>query len=273
VIIHSNRIDGEHAMTRLHAIGILLLGAALALGLPAPPGLAGQAAGGDSCVECHSNPDFLVQNKKLYDYYQQWDTSVHSQEDVACFDCHGGNPQAEDKDGAHGDGVDESSEHSGINFKNVSNTCGHCHDEILEGFKTSQHFEHVLANKQEKQGPTCVTCHGSINVGILNVTSVKASCARCHNEETDNHPENPEKAQSVLNHFLSIHRFYRYLTTRMNPAEAKAFFSEIDVRMRKLSVTWHTFDLDAIEVATNDLLKLLKAKRDEVRIKHSRAKN
>ena len=56
----------------------------------------------DSCVDCHSDPDLLVKNKKLYDYFQEWSASVHKQEDVSCSDCHGGNPEVDDKDAAHG---------------------------------------------------------------------------------------------------------------------------------------------------------------------------
>ena len=56
-----------------------------------------------SCVDCHSNPRFMVQNKKLYDYYQGWRLSIHEQEKVTCVDCHGGNPRAADKPTAHGD--------------------------------------------------------------------------------------------------------------------------------------------------------------------------
>jgi nitrate/TMAO reductase-like tetraheme cytochrome c subunit len=271
-IIRSRRIHTRHATTRAHVIGIFLFGATLVIAWPHHEAFAQQEDANDSCVECHRNADFLVQNKKLYEYFQQWQGSIHDQEDVGCSDCHGGDPEAKDKDAAHGDGVDEASENSGIHFKNVSKTCGQCHEDILEGFGTSEHFEHVVKKKQEKQGPTCVTCHGSINVDILNVNSVKASCARCHNDETGNQPENPEEAEDVLNDFLSIHRFYRYLTTRMDPAEARAFFSDVDMRMEKLSVTWHTFDLHEIENETHDLLKLLRDKRDEVRSKTDRSK-
>jgi len=258
-------------MTRItYYIVLIVLGFAFTASLPYSISSAEETR--DTCVECHSNPDFLVKNKKLYDYYQQWLASVHNESGVTCSDCHGGNPEAADKAKAHGTGLGESTSNSAINFKNIPKTCGKCHEDILEGFETSKHFKHVLAKKQEKQGPTCVTCHGSMNVSILNVNSVKASCERCHNEQTGNHPENPEKAQEVLNHFLSIHRGYRYLTTRMDPKESKAFFVDLDKRMNKLSVTWHTFDLDAIDNATKEILKLLKDKREEVRQKISESK-
>ncbi len=228
-----------------------------------------QAEERDYCVECHSNPKFLVTNKKLYDYFQQWASSVHRQEDVSCMDCHGGDGTASDKTEAHGGAVAEAVEASGVNFKNIPDTCGGCHEGILEGFQKSAHFEHVVAKEQVAQGPTCVTCHGSINVGILNVNSVEEACARCHNQESDNHPENPAKARLILSRFLSIHRFYRYITIRIEPEEARAFFEDIDRRLQRLSVTWHTFDLPKIEEEVDEVLSVLKVKRDEVRRKRA----
>jgi nitrate/TMAO reductase-like tetraheme cytochrome c subunit len=231
----------------------------------------GRSAGGaeteaeDACIACHRDPDFLVENKKLYDYFQQWDGSIHGREGVSCDECHGGDPKTAQKDKAHGEGVAASDTSSGIHYRNIARTCGKCHEDILEGFQKSDHFEHVAAKGEDKQGPTCVTCHGSIDAEILDVNSVEATCARCHNLETDNNPEIPEKARYVLNKFLSIHRFDRYITTRAEPDDASEFFADLDPKLRRLSVTWHTFDLDAIEASTAEVLDVLKAKRDEIR--------
>ena len=230
------------------------------------------AAEGNSCVDCHKDPDFLVTNNKLYEYFQEWNVSIHKQEEVGCSDCHGGNPDESGKKEAHGDGVGVSDEASGIYYRNVPQTCGQCHDEILEGFEKSEHFEHVKKKEDEQQGPTCVTCHGSINVGILDVNTVQATCERCHNEERDNHPENPEKARAILNRFLSIHRFYRYVSIRIDPSESRSFFENVDARHRRLSITWHTFDLEQIDKETTALLNLLKEKRDELRKKSQKKK-
>jgi hypothetical protein len=68
-----------------------------------------------------------------------------------------------------------------------------------------------------------------------------------------------------LNRFLSISRFYRYITVRVEPDEAKVFFLDMDERLRELSVTWHTFDLEKIDRDTERVLALLKEKRDEIR--------
>jgi hypothetical protein len=220
----------------------------------------------NSCVECHSNPDFLVTAKKLYDYFQEWDVSVHRQEDVSCEDCHGGNSDTRDKKRAHGAEVSGGlTVGSAVSFENIPSTCGECHDDIYEGFRKSNHFAHLRKKKQEKQGPNCVTCHGSINATVLNVNTVQKACERCHNEETGNHPELPAKASELLDRFLSIHRYYRYIGIRGDPVDTQAFFAVMDERLRDLSVLWHTFDLPAIDKETRFVLDLLKAKRAEVR--------
>jgi hypothetical protein len=199
-----------------------------------------RAAEKDSCATCHSDPEFLVTNKKLYDYYQQWDGSIHDQEEVTCDDCHGGNPRATDKKKAHASGVGAADPKSGIHYTAIPETCGQCHDDILEGFQESEHFAHV-----EK-------------------------CARCHNQKSENNPEVPEEARHLLNRFLSIHRFYRYITTNAESDEASAFFRDLDPRLHDLTVTWHTFDLEAVEEGTGEVLKTLKAKREEIRARRSK---
>jgi formate-dependent nitrite reductase cytochrome c552 subunit len=242
--------------------------------LPAAPAQAADApAQENSCENCHRNPDFLVTNKKLYEYYQEWSGSVHRQEDVTCDDCHGGDPEASDKVASHGDGISESDPNSGVYYKNVVDTCGVCHDDILEGFRKSDHFEQVEKQKEtDQQGPTCVTCHGAINSEVLNVNSVADACARCHNEESDNHPENPEKAKTILNRFLSIHRFYRYITIRAEPEESKAFFQAIDPKLQQLTIAWHSFDLEKIDEETRAILTMLTTKRDEIRARRKESK-
>lgn len=218
----------------------------------------------DSCVDCHSDPGLLVTNRKLYDYFQKWSESVHKQEEVTCTDCHGGDPSVADKAGSHKGDLQASKRSSAVNFRNVPQTCGECHDEIYEGFRKSKHFEHVVAKKQQDQGPTCVTCHGSINVAVLNVNTVEQTCSRCHNDESENHPETPEKARSLLNRFLSIHRYYRYIAVRGDPVETREFFEAVDGAIRELSVTWHSFDLSEIEGKTETLLDSVKQKRGEL---------
>jgi nitrate/TMAO reductase-like tetraheme cytochrome c subunit len=261
--------DAAEAAARVGLPKLLTTGTALLVALLVPSGSARAAETGDSCVECHSDQNFFVTNKKLYDYFQRWSISIHGQEEVACFDCHGGNPGAAGKEAAHGSNLKASDRRSTVNFRNIPSTCGACHEEIYDGFRESEHFAHVeKKQRDDDQGPTCVTCHGSIDVAVLNVNTVEETCSRCHNEETENSPETPEKARALLNRFLSIHRYYRYITVRGDPAETREFFEEVDAGIRALSVSWHTFDLEGIEERTKAVLDSVRLKREEVAKAH-----
>jgi formate-dependent nitrite reductase cytochrome c552 subunit len=255
------RVSGQRR--RPLKVAVMLLSALLLLSLASWRSSSAEEAK-DSCVECHGKGSFLVTNKKLYDYFQRWGSSVHKQEEVTCVDCHGGNPQRSDKEKAHGGDLHAAQANSAVNFRNIPKTCGGCHEDIYEGFRESAHFEHVVSKDQEDQGPTCVTCHGSINVAVLNVNTVEDTCRNCHNEETENSPENAEEARALLNRFLSIHRYYRYIAKRGDPAETRQFFEEFDAQVHDLSVTWHTFDLDAIGEKTEAVLGELREKREEI---------
>ena len=219
----------------------------------------------DYCVDCHRNRDFIVTQKKLYLYYQNWTLSRHKQEEVACSDCHGGNPKAKNKHQAHGKAVGSEKTQSWVDFRKIPDTCGKCHNDIYEGYQQSQHFKHLIKRKQEEQGPSCVTCHGAMKIAALHVTTVQKVCPLCHNPETNLHPQVPDKAESLLNGFLAIHRFYRFVSIRGKTQETRLFLTEIDDLISSLSVDWHTFDLEKIEQKTKLILTLLKKKRDQIR--------
>ena len=238
--------------------GLAVAGQAGAAERAAPPAKS-------SCVDCHSNPRLLVQNKKLYDYYRAWKVSIHGQENITCVDCHGGNPKVADKLAAHGDSALAASQPtSRTNYQNVPVTCARCHEEIYKNFKQSSHFEHLTVADKDKQGPTCVTCHGSVNTSVLNINTVRSACARCHNKETDNHPDIPAQAEDVLSQFLSIHRYYRFIATQGDPKQIKEVFKVIDPRIKRLNAYWHIFDLEKVGDETTELLDYLKQERDRI---------
>jgi len=219
----------------------------------------------ESCIDCHSDPKFVVTNKKLFDYFKEWKLSIHAQEEVTCSDCHGGNPEASGKQAAHGGKGGVRKIQRAVNFINIPTTCGQCHDDILDSYRKSNHYKYLRARKQEKQGPNCVTCHGSLNSVALNVNTVKGTCLICHNQKTGNHPEIPQKAEWLLNKFLSMHRLFRYVTARGDAAETRDYVKKMNLRIETLSEDWHKFDLAAFEKAVTSNLDSLKKKRNEIR--------
>jgi len=248
--------------------GACLLAAAFAFASPTAAPAQDKAARPNSCVDCHSDARFLVQNKKLYDYYQGWKLSVHATNDVSCVDCHGGDPKARDKDKAHGAGsLGSAAKSSPINYRNIPATCARCHKKVAAKFRQSEHYKHLVANKDGEQGPSCVTCHGSVNTTVLTVNTVRNTCSQCHNEETRNNPDIPDEAEQVLNNFLSINRYYRAIASRSTPEEARAFNNIVDPMIDSLNADWHTFDLDKISERTHDLVEFMKVRRQDLQKK------
>ena len=74
-----------------------------------------------ACLECHKDPDFRVKHPKLFNYYQEFESSVHGVAGLDCIDCHGGDAEATDSDGIH-KGVLEP-----VRFDRIPDTCGSCH--------------------------------------------------------------------------------------------------------------------------------------------------
>jgi len=224
-------------------IGILVL---------LPLQLLAEDSSDNSCISCHSNSDFLVKNKKLYDYYQNWLRSAHFREGVECQDCHGGNPKTDNKKEAHGTKVIKGADDpkSSINPKNIPNTCKRCHEEIYDAYQTSKHFKKL----QEKgEGPNCVTCHGSLNVTVLKVNTIKATCEKCHNKEKDNSPEIPGKAETLLEKYLIDRRLYRWVAAHDTSTSKESTKNDLGRRIDRLAELWHTFDLDEIASTAQQL--------------------
>lgn len=210
----------------------------------------------NSCIDCHSDTKFLVQNKKLYDYFQKWAQSDHFRNGVKCQDCHGGNPDKRSKEEAHGSiGAREASDpKSEINFKNIPDTCKRCHQEIYDAYKTSHHFEKL---KGKGNGANCVTCHGSVSVGVLTTNTVKETCKQCHNKETKNAPEVPGEAVTILNKYMTCNRLYRWILKHDKPG-AESVSGELGKRVAGLVREWHTFDIDEVRKNVEKLLIDLK---------------
>jgi formate-dependent nitrite reductase cytochrome c552 subunit len=223
-----------------------------------------------SCIRCHENPEFLVENKKLYDYFQEWRASIHGQAGIGCVDCHGGNAKAETKEAAHRE-FRQSKRDSKVNFRNIPETCGKCHDGIYNAYMTSKH--HALLTEQNvQQGPNCVTCHGSLNARKLTVNTVRAACQQCHNDKTGNHPDIPNRATHLLNDLNAIRGYSHYISVRASAEVASEASKVLGQGMEEVAEHWHTFDLDATQHKTEMLLEYARSKRKEVQ-KGSRPDN
>jgi hypothetical protein len=210
----------------------------------------------DECRKCHQDEKFRVQNKKLYDYFQDWNGSAHDLAGLSCSSCHGGDPAKNTMEGAHAGILVRSHPDSPFNYQNIPRTCGRCHPEILERFQKSRHYEQIKASGR---GPTCITCHGSLDTHIYHTTIVERACTNCHNKKTGNHPEIPAKAREILgrlNHANGYRKGLRFYYKTIKKPEA---MSPVDKAYGDIVRFWHEFDFEKLGPRTQELLAELKA--------------
>jgi cytochrome b subunit of formate dehydrogenase len=143
-----------------------------------------------ACAECHVNitstpHDQLAPEQRLDANAicagchgvasRQFAKSVHAEK--SCRTCHGP-PHAV-----------QSTQEPGARMAAVGQitTCGKCHDDVLEGFRTSVHGEGMLKSGLTEAAPSCSDCHGSHSILKKGDPRARAShekspetCGSCH---------------------------------------------------------------------------------------------
>jgi pterin-4a-carbinolamine dehydratase len=119
----------------------------------------------------------------------------------------------------------------------------------------------------------CVTCHGSMNVGIYKASVIGETCVVCHNEEVKNTPEVAKIAEEIL-HNINISRAYRNWVTLYFSEKRPEQVKEINTQYDDIVISWHTFNFERINEKSQKLLGDLKAiVKKEVAEKKRRMKN
>jgi len=220
-------------MKSKHLLPIFILALALATG---------SLALADECLECHKDPAFKVQDPKLYNYYVNFDNSVHGIAGLSCVECHGGDPDTTDLDLAHENVL------APVKFDQIPITCGQCHIDQRDAFVTSNHYR-IL--KADGTAPNCATCHGAMEMDYISVTRVKGTCLYCHNKESGVLPDVPATADKVLNQINIIKGYRNYVAIYAKDRELVAV---LDDAYNALSANWHSFNLASVEHDTEELL-------------------
>jgi hypothetical protein len=124
--------------------------------------------------------------------------SIHLEKEVACHNCHGGDPRSFDESKAM-------SREKGFvgrpSFKQIPEFCARCHsnpvmmrpynlrtDQLTE-YKTSQHGK-LLYEMGDKNTAVCTSCHGIHDIkgkenplSRVYKTNLPRTCARCHSDK------------------------------------------------------------------------------------------
>jgi len=214
---------------------------------------------GNSCIDCHSDPDFYVQDRKLHTYYQDWLTSPHKSAGLTCDFCHGGNPETADKEAAHQSRLKITDPESRLHYKNLPETCGSCHSDKLEQFKQSKHFKALM---NDETAPSCTTCHSAMRPRPNYRDIVKQSCRTCHFEQNPQHlPLVADRADEFL-HRLSIAKVYLAWVTVFYeeqgwPGTTQQDVKSISGKYDEAVTRVHRFDLIAMDESSAEILTIL----------------
>jgi len=196
----------------------------------------------DKCHNCHKSRDFKVTNKKLYDYNLDFEISVHGIAELECTDCHGGDANTDNYEKAHKGVLDP------VRYDKVPETCGACHEEQHDAFITSDHYKLL---EKDGSAPSCVTCHGSMDMDFIFASRVKSTCQFCHNHESETYPEVPGQADFILSKINIIKGYKSFVEAH---AKDKDLVKDLAVAYDQLTARWHSFDLDGVEAETRELL-------------------
>jgi formate-dependent nitrite reductase cytochrome c552 subunit len=209
----------------------------------------------DTCVNCHKDDKFRVQNRILFDYYQNWTDSLHDLAGVECIECHGGDATRSDKEKAHKDNFSSLTSIDKSAYKEIPQRCGKCHESILKNFTKSKHYK---ALQKEGAGPQCVTCHGSMNAAVYYTSVIARACKDCHNEYTKNRPEVVGEADKILHRINVSRAFKNWITVNYGKSEPSKVV-EINKLYDDVANSWHTFNFEQLDEKSEKLLNKLKA--------------
>ena len=145
-----------------------------------------------SCIECHAKLD----DKRLSAPAVAFDNDIHRARGLSCNDCHGGDPNADTKEGAK----DPRKGYLGKpKTQDIPAYCGKCHSDanLMKRFNPSlrvdqerEYYTSVHGQKLksgETRAATCISCHSVHGIrGVKDPLSsvypsnVAETCSKCH---------------------------------------------------------------------------------------------
>lgn len=139
------------------------------------------------CTSCHTDSDLNAQTDQIPipSMIKAYEKSVHGLALIekgildapSCIDCHGSHSF-----------LPADNPESPVYKSSVANTCGKCHEEIVEQYNLSVHGRTLMQGVSES--PTCTNCHGEHNIlthldpeSRVYATNISTTCSECHGSE------------------------------------------------------------------------------------------
>ncbi len=225
----------------------------------------------NNCVACHAR---LSNPYRLTSRYAEWHISTHKDKSIGCEKCHGGDPAIKDEKQAHAGVVAPQDSKSRLHQKNLPETCGACHQTVVNSFVESRHYQKL---KDAGLGPSCSTCHVHMASQVLYTPEETAQmCSTCHNSPNKLmplRPEIPQQANEVMQAIRRANTVVMWADRLIQQAEAKkldiseAKKEQLIARavMAEARTSWHAFNLDVVRKKADDAFEMSNKVKDSLR--------
>ena len=134
----------------------------------------------------------------------------------------------------------------------ITNVCGGCHAAELKSFDDSKHTKSLEGRRLATH---CASCHGSMDMDVINVTRVVGRCRVCHGGDDD---AMLQLAGDLLSRSIAIQGHEDHVRA---VSDDQALLADIDASSERLADLWHRFDLDAVDVESSELIDKLRAEK------------
>lgn len=227
----------------------------------------------NNCVTCHArinNPLALTSR------YAEWHMSSHKDKEIGCEKCHGGDPRIKDEKGAHTGVLPPSNPTSRLNPKNLPETCKSCHQNVVDSFVESKHFQNL---KSVGLGPSCTTCHAHMASEVIYTAEQTATlCSTCHDSTKPMMPKRPEipvKATETMQALQRANMMTGWADRLLEEAEkrkldvpdAQKEMKILRAMLSEAKVSWHAFNLEVVRKKSDAAYETGVKLKDDLRAK------
>jgi hypothetical protein len=228
---------------RVRSLLMVLVGAFALLVLSPMAGLAQQT----SCIECHAGL-----GGDLGRPVGEWQRSIHAENRVYCFNCHGGDP-------ADFTMLAMSPEKGFIGVpteEEIPPICGQCHIGVTEDYFRSVHGQTLGAG-----GPHCATCHGNHAVQRTTPDLINPQlCSSCHD-----YGRADEIRQAVIATDRSIAELDASLRSfHLLGIDTEAMAGQLFAARNRFHRLFHSVDVDLVREQTAGIQQELTEVRAQV---------
>ncbi len=225
-----------------------MIGFSLIVAMLSVPRAGSVPAAPNACVTCHER---LPATTAGGHSFQDWGASPHGRAGATCDKCHGGDPASADRTAAHRGVYSSRESRSSVYYTRIPATCGSCHQQELEFFSHSRHYNQLVTTGR---GPNCVTCHGSMAIQVLSPEAMETTCTACHNPERGPPSTAPVAARYLLvllgqvEFGIDVSERLAARTPEQPRRDAAGRYLRLAREtMQRARQGWHSFDLQLVE--------------------------